>query len=332
MNSKLTALKQLELMNALEQAREPRLFSVIDLKVKNMLPQWLQFSPDVFWLNHPEEQKNLEVFERITSFFLKQGIQRGHMVAGIGGGATTDMAGFVAACIHRGVKWISVPTTLMGMVDAGLGGKTGVNTSYGKNLIGAFHLPEEVWICTDFLKTMSRSEILSGRGEILKYALLSKDIYVQVMNTKTPLEQIIMACASFKMKLTEEDFRESGVRAHLNLGHTLGHAFEHTLKIPHGIAVTMGIKYLLKAMKLDAAFVSYEEIFKSLLLDSEKVDLTNYERFDKNAFWSALNHDKKKTGDGLKLVLVDSVGHPRLEVLPVAKLRTLVEALSDFKT
>ena len=332
MNSKITALKQLELMNALEQAREPRLFSVIDLKVKNMLPQWLQFSPDVFWLNHPEEQKNLEVYEQITSFFLKQGIQRGHTVVGIGGGATTDMAGFVAATIHRGVKWISIPTTLMGMVDAGLGGKTGVNTSHGKNLLGAFHLPESVWICTDFLKTMSRTEMLSGRGEVLKYALLSTEIYDRVMNTKTPLEEIIMACANYKMNLIQEDFKESGNRAFLNLGHTLGHAFEHTLKIPHGIAVTMGIKYLLKSLKLEAALTSYEEIFKSLQLDPEKVDLTNYSNFDKIAFWSALNHDKKKTGDGLKLVLVDSVGQPRFEVMPVAKLRTHVEALSDFKT
>ncbi len=332
MNSKITALKQLELMNALENAREPRLFSVIDLKVKNLLPQWLQFSPDVFWLNHPEEQKTIEVYEQITSFFLKQGIQRGHTVAGIGGGATTDMAGFVAATIHRGVNWISVPTTLMGMVDAGLGGKTGVNTSHGKNLLGAFHLPEHVWICADFLKTMSRTEILSGRGEILKYALLSNEIYDLAMNTKTPMEDIIMACAQYKMKLIGEDFKEAGNRAFLNLGHTLGHAFEHTLKIPHGIAVTMGIKYLFQAMKLENALASYELIFKSLQLDPEKVDLTNYSQFDKSAFWSAVNHDKKKTGDGLKLTLVDNVGQPRFEVLPVAKLKTLVEALSDFKT
>ncbi len=332
MNSKLTALKQLELMNALEQAREPRLFSVIDLRVKNMLPQWLQFSPDVFWLNHPEDQKNIEVYEQISSFFLKQGIQRGHTIAGIGGGATTDIAGFVAATVHRGIKWISVPTTLMGMVDAGLGGKTGVNTSHGKNLLGAFHLPENVWVCTDFLKTMGRTEILSGRGEILKYALLSSEIYGLVINPKSSMDEIILSCGKHKMQLIEEDFREAGKRAYLNLGHTLGHAFEHTLKIPHGIAVTMGIKYLFQALNLEKALGAYEEIFKALQLDPEKVDLTNYNQFDKNGFWSALNHDKKKTGDGLKLIVIDQIGQPRFEIMPVSKLRILVESLSDFKT
>lgn len=331
MNSKITAFKQLELMNALERAREPRLFSVVDLKVKNMLPQWLQFSPDVFWLNHPEEQKNLEVFEQITTFFLKQGIQRDHTVVGIGGGATTDLAGFVAATIHRGVNWISVPTTLMGMVDAGVGGKTAVNTQAGKNLLGAFHLPSDVWICSDFLKTLGKAELISGRGEILKYSLLNSEISTIALNPKTPIDELIMHCAHYKMKIVEEDFKESSLRATLNLGHTLGHAFEHTLKIPHGVAITMGIKYLFLAMKLEKAYAAYEEIFKALRLDLEKVDLTNYSQFDKNAFWSALSHDKKKTKEGLNLVLVDQVGFPRLELLSISKLKAAVEALGDFK-
>lgn len=331
MTSKIIAYKQLELANALERTREQRVFAVLDTKVKNMLPQWLQFSPDVFWLNHPEEQKNFEVYGEAIEFFLKQGIQRGHTILAAGGGATTDLAGFIAATIHRGVRWIAVPTTLMGMVDAAIGGKTALNTRLGKNLIGSFHEPEEVWICTDFLRTLGRPEMLSGKGEVLKYGLLSKDIFDGIIGGKPLLDELVMECALYKQKIVEADFKDQGERAYLNLGHTLGHAFEHVLRIPHGIAVTMGIKYLFKAFDLKEGYAAYEKLFAKLDLDDEKTDITNYKNFDKALFWSALGHDKKRTTDGFNLVLIDKVGSPRIQKTPLAQIKSRLEALSDFK-
>ncbi len=169
MTSKILSYKQLELVNALDKARDRRVWAVVDAKVKNMLPQWLQFSPEVFWLQRPEDQKNIDVYAEATDFFLKQGIQRGHRIFGIGGGATTDLAGFIAGTIHRGIEWIAVPTTLMGMVDAAIGGKTAINTKQGKNLLGCFYEPEEIWICSDFLRTLPGQDLMSGKGEIIKY-------------------------------------------------------------------------------------------------------------------------------------------------------------------
>jgi len=331
MNSKILPYKQLELANALDKAREARVFVVADAKVKNMLPQWLQFAPDVFWLNQPEEQKNLDVFAEATHFFLKQGILRSHTIMGIGGGATTDLAGFIAATIHRGVRWIAVPTTLIGMIDAAIGGKTGVNTSAGKNLIGAFHAPEEVWICSDFLKTLTSHDILSGKGELLKYGLLDEGIYQSIMAPRLSMDELILKCAQYKLGVVERDFTEKGERAYLNLGHTLGHAFEHVLRIPHGVAVTMGMKYLFKAFELKEATSAFEKLFNKLDLDDDKTDISTYKRLEKTAFWSALGHDKKRTTAGINLVLLDGVGAPRLQTTPLPQLKSRLEALSDFK-
>ncbi len=296
-----------------------------------MLPQWLQFAPDVFWLNQPEEQKNLDVYAEATSFFLKQGILRGHTILGIGGGATTDFAGFIAATLFRGVRWIAVPTTLMGMVDAAIGGKTALNTPAGKNLLGAFHEPDEVWLCTDFLKTLTSHDLLSGKGEILKYGLLDKNIYDTIMAPKIVMDELILQCARYKLEVVARDLHDKGERAYLNLGHTLGHAFEHVLRIPHGVAVTMGIKYLFKAFEQKEGLAAFDDMFKKLDLDDEKTDISNYKRLDRAAFWAALSHDKKRTTEGVNLVLLDKVGTPRLQMTPLSQLKSRLEALSDFK-
>ncbi|MFP5490982.1 MAG: 3-dehydroquinate synthase family protein [Bacteriovoracia bacterium] len=332
MNSKILSYKQLELANALERAREQRVYSVVDARVKNMLPQWLQFSPDVFWLQRPEDQKNLEVFSEAIDFFLKQGIQRGHRILGIGGGATTDFAGFMAATIHRGVSWTAIPTTLMGMVDAAIGGKTALNTKHGKNLLGAFHAPDEIWICSDFLKTLTSQDLASGKGEIVKYGLLDQGIHDAVMEMKILTEDLILQCARYKLDLVSRDFKDQGERAYLNLGHTLGHAFEHNLKISHGLAVAMGLKYILKAFDQKDMFEEFSKLVRKLDIDEDKIDITHYKaRFDKDAFWQALGHDKKRSTTGINIILVDKIGSPRIEPVSLPQLRSRLEALSDFK-
>lgn len=332
MHSKILSYKQLELANALEAARENKIFAVVDSRVKNLLPQWLQFSAQVFWLTKPEAQKNLETYQEAVSHFLGQGIHRGHHIFAIGGGATTDLAGFVAATLHRGVKWTAVPTTLMGMVDAAIGGKTALNTLHGKNLLGAFHSPDEIWICTDFLRTLPGQDVASGKGEIVKYGILDRKIYDAIMASKTVTDELVLLCANYKLELVQRDFREQGERAHLNLGHTLGHAFEHVLKIPHGIAVAMGLKYILKAFALTATYEDFLKLSQKLGIDDDAIDLTTYKNFDRDQFWQALGYDKKRTSSGINLILADRVGAPRIEPTTLPQLKTRLEALSDFKS
>ncbi len=332
MITKILSYKQLELANALERSREQKVFAVVDARVKNMMPQWLQFSPDVFWLSRPEEQKTLDVFGEICDFFLRQGILRGNKVIGIGGGATTDLAGFVAATLHRGVGWVAVPTTLMGMVDAAIGGKTALNTKHGKNLLGAFHAPEEVWICTDFLKTLASTDLASGKGEIAKYALLDAGIHETVMASKVVTDELIHQCARYKLDVVSRDFLDQGERAYLNLGHTLGHAFEHALRIPHGIAVAMGLKYILKAFCAPELSEVFMRVVHKLEVDEDKLDLTSYRNFDRDLFWQALSHDKKRVAKGVNLILLDKVGAPRIETVTLPQLKARLEALSDFKS
>ena len=252
MKSNLIYLKKLELFKELDNFKDGQFFAIADQKIKNHLPQWVSFSPHIFWVKTPEEEKNLEMYGHALEFFLKQGISRNSTLYAFGGGATTDFAGFVASTILRGIKWVAVPTTLLAMVDGSIGGKVALNMPQGKNLVGAFHAPEKVLICGDFLTTLAEKEWMSGKGEVLKYGFLSAEINKMILD-KVAIEEIAVACAKFKNEVVEKDFKEEGERIHLNLGHTLGHAFEFNLKIPHGQAVAMGLKYLFKVMKMDDA-------------------------------------------------------------------------------
>lgn len=330
MKSNLTYLKKLELFKELENFKDGQFFAIADNKIKNHLPQWISFSPHIFWLKSPEEEKNLEVYQNAIEFFLKQGISRNSTIYAFGGGATTDFAGFVAATILRGVKWVAIPTTLLGMIDGSIGGKVALNMPQGKNLIGSFHLPEKVFICGDFLTSLPEREWISGKGEVLKYGFLSKSIHDMILK-KTSIEEIAVACAKFKNEVVERDFKEKGERIHLNLGHTLGHAFETTLKIPHGHAIAMGLKYLFKIMNNLEALVEWEKMVKALNLPSEKFDLDYFPAFDIVKFSSFLEQDKKKMDASLRLVLVNGIGVCYVEEVSIKDFKAKILAYEEFK-
>lgn len=330
MKSKLTYLKKLELFKELDNYKDGQFFAVADQKVKNHLPQWIQFSPHVLWLKNPEEEKTLEVYSKALEFFLKQGIQRNSRLYAFGGGATTDLAGFLAATLLRGISWVAVPTTLLAMIDGSIGGKVAINMPQGKNLVGAFHAPEEIYICGDFLTTLSEKEWISGKGELLKYALLSKEIHDLVMK-KTPIEDIAITCAKYKIRIVEHDFHDQGERIYLNLGHTLGHAFESTLKIPHGQAVAMGLKYLFKIMNQNEALAHWEKLVKAMMLPVEKFDIGHYPQFDLKTFVGYLENDKKKVETNIRLVLVKSIGACYVEELKMKDFKAKILSYDEFK-
>lgn len=329
MKSHLTYLKKLELFKELDNFQEGQFFAIADYKVKNHLPQWIAFSPHVFWLKDPENEKTLETYERAVNFFLKQGIGRSSTLYAFGGGATTDLAGFVASTILRGINWVAIPTTLLAMIDGSIGGKVAVNMAQGKNLIGAFHNPEKILICGDFLSSLSEKEWISGKGEVLKYGFLSKEISELILK-KASIDEIALACAKYKTEVVERDFYEKGERINLNLGHTLGHAFEKHLNIPHGQAVAMGLKYIFKVMGLSDSLALWEQMARALALPVEKFSINYFDSFKAKDFLEFLDQDKKKKDAVLRLVLVKNVGHCYVEEVQLKDFKAKILTYADF--
>lgn len=330
MKSQIIYLKKLELFKELDNFREGQFYAIADQRVKNHLPQWIQFSPYVFWLKNPEEEKNLETYSNVIDFFLRQGIHRKSVLYAFGGGATMDLAGFIAATIIKGVNWVSVPTTLVGMVESAAGGQVGLNTVQGKNLIGSSHSPFRIYLCGDFLTTLNEKDLVSGKGEILKYALLSKEIYDLVIK-KVPVDEVALECARLKLRVTQYQSHEESEGVFLNLGQIFGNAFEVMLNLPHGTALAMGLKYFFLVMKHEEAFIHWQKLVKALQMPMEKLDLDEFRGFDTNVFLSCLVEDKKKGKTNLKVVMLRSVGSCYIEEMNLKDLNARVLGHPQFK-
>jgi shikimate kinase/3-dehydroquinate synthase len=241
-------------------------------------------------------------------------IGRDGALVALGGGSTTDVAGFAAATYMRGVAWTAVPTTLVGQVDAGIGGKTAIDLPGAKNVIGAFHWPARVVCDPSLLATLPESERLNGLAEVVKTGLLAGD---RVWERSEP-EQV-RACAAFKSAVCLADPHDRGPRAQLNLGHTFAHALEAAAgyALPHGRAVALG---LLAALRLSG--LPDEERLVVEVLAPEPVVV------DEAAAWAALARDKKAERATPRLVLLEAPGRPRWGVeLPEAEVRNALSGL-----
>lgn len=283
-------------------------YFIVDSEVFRLHEKNLEFlnSKITYLVSNPEASKSLQAVERICNFFLDQKIARSDRIIVIGGGATGDLGGFVASILLRGIDWVCVPTTLLSVVDSSIGGKTGVNTNQGKNLIGSFHLPRKIYFCKDFLKTLSVDQMMSGRGEVLKYAFLSKDIYDEVMNGSE--ERAFILCSELKEKIVTLDYKEQGERKVLNFGHTLGHVFERLLNVPHGIAVAIGIETILTLYNSDLLKRFYA--LKSQL----EIEYDQPRGLDQDRFFKLLQSDKKRlNANEMDLVLVRDIGKVYIE-------------------
>jgi 3-dehydroquinate synthase len=275
-----------------------------------------------------EKVKNMNDFQSAVEFFLDKGIHRNAHLVAIGGGATSDFAGFVAATILRGIEWSVIPTTLLSMVDASIGGKVAINSKSGKNLIGAFHLPTNVWICPSFLDSLSANEKLSGLGEVLKYSFLDYSIYDLVIK-KVSMDEVINACAKFKEKLTEEDLKEVGIRKILNLGHSFGHAIEFIYNIPHGEAVMWGIALIFKLFGTEKNINDVAALKKALNIPSTQAPWFNKE-FPIDKIMHYLSKDKKISAlSSIDLVLIKDIGNAEVETKTFDEIQALLEVKKD---
>jgi shikimate kinase/3-dehydroquinate synthase len=241
-------------------------------------------------------------------------LEREGTLVAIGGGTTTDVAGFVAAAYLRGVPWIAVPTTLVGQVDAAIGGKTGVDLPEGKNLVGAFHWPERTIIDHELLGTLPDVERRNGLAEVVKTGLLAGE---QLWELSEP--DLVRRCAAFKATVCLRDPREDGERAMLNLGHTFAHALEaaSSYELAHGEAVALGLLAALRLSGLPDEAAQAEELLQPVRA-----------AVDADLAWAALERDKKVRGGRVRLVLLEAPGQPRTGVeLPEGDVR---RALADL--
>ena len=261
-----------------------------------------------------EANKTFEQYEKCMNELLSFGIHRHSHVIAVGGGALSDFAGFVAATLLRGVDWSIVPTTLLAQVDAGIGGKTAINSSQGKNLVGCFHFPRNIFLCKEFLLTLEARDYQSGMGEVVKYALLNEEIFESIMNGQE-LDKIIQQCSRFKKKVVIQDPYEKRERKYLNLGHTFGHAYEFLTRESHGMSVLWGIEYIDRNFLKSRLEKQYRELLRKLqirpcFLTIKENDLLSY-----------LYRDKKKISQSeIQLVLLEGVGRPYLKTFPVDQL------------
>ena len=292
-------------------------------KILNSLPKK---KISICYFNSSEKNKNQKSINNILSILLSKNFNRNDCVISVGGGITGDISGFAASIFKRGLKFINIPTTLLSQVDSSIGGKTGINSKYGKNLIGTFYQPNLVISDIVFLRSLPKREIICGYGEILKHAIIADKKFFsflningsQILNLKSPLiEKAIFKSCSIKKKIVETDEREIGIRKILNFGHTFAHAYEATLgyskKLNHGEAVILGIKTAAK-FSLSNKMLNIKE-FNLIENHLNKLKLpNNIHKFfsvkDLNKILSFMKKDKKNNTNKINLVLLKKIGYP----------------------
>ena len=297
-------------------------------KIMELL-QMAGFTPKIITIPAGEAHKNLETVQALWREFLEHGLDRKSTVIALGGGVISDLAGFAAATYMRGVNWVCVPTTLLSMVDASLGGKTGFDLPQGKNLIGAFYPPKFVLADSELLKTLPQAEFISGMAEVVKHGIISDpelfELCAQGLDCiRDNLEQVVKRAMSVKIRIIEDDPYEKGFRAALNLGHTVGHAVELASKfeLRHGEAIAIG-------MVVEAKFAERIGIANNGLSDEIAAVLTEMglpvqipNNIPREEVLRAMRVDKKKNAASIRFALPVEIG--RVELVDVANLESVL--------
>jgi 3-dehydroquinate synthase len=278
-----------------------------------------RFAQDPLLFPHGEVSKTRGEWQRLSDALLSRGAGRDAAIVAVGGGVVGDLAGFVAATYMRGIPVLHVPTTVVAMVDSALGGKTGVDTAEGKNLIGAFHHPAAVIADPRTLLTLPAREFRAGLAEVVKHAVIADAGYFEWLESHTDditarnlevLAELVRRSVAIKADVVESDEREQGRRAHLNLGHTIGHGIEHAsgYQLLHGEAVALGlVAECALASDLGLASADLGEQVAALLARFDlPVRLTPGLKLDR--VFQAMDYDKKKTGGELRFALPVALG------------------------
>lgn len=315
---------------------------VIDQKVENEWSHITDFIASEYEAHKlivpsGETTKTLSFYEETIESLLSKQLTRNTCLIAIGGGATGDFTGFLASTLLRGVDFIQIPTTILAH-DSSVGGKVGINSKHGKNLIGAFYRPKAVIYDLNFLSTLPYSEILSGYAEVYKHALLNDIESVnhieaqysdeQALKSLDEIEYYLYKGVQTKLNIIVADEKESNVRKFLNLGHTFGHAVEYKFKIPHGHAVMIGIvfQFIVTNIMLNKSFniAHYVNYLRGL---NYPLDIVNDLEFE--SLYKLMLNDKKNDEQGVQMVLLKDIGDP---IVRHVDYKTLSKAFAEFKS
>ncbi|GAA2175846.1 3-dehydroquinate synthase [Arthrobacter parietis] len=277
-----------------------------------------------------EEGKHIQVAAFCWQVLGQNDFTRSDAIVAVGGGAVTDVAGFVAATWLRGVKVVHLPTTLLGMVDAAVGGKTGINTAEGKNLVGSFHPPAGVFADLDALQTLPANELITGMAEVVKCGFIADPRILELLEsdpeavkdpTSGAVRELVERSIAVKAAVVSEDLKESGRREFLNYGHTLAHAIELAERYSwrHGAAVSVGLVFAAELSRMvgrldDATADRHRSILETLGLP------VTYRRDRWATLLDGMRRDKKARGDLLRFVVLDDVARPGILEVPDTSL------------
>jgi len=311
-------------------------FVIID---KNVFNKYKYTFPTnkVLTLESNERLKSFNNLKNIYSFFLKNNLHKDNNVVCIGGGTLSDLIGFACNSYLRGVNLILVPTTLLSMADASIGGKNAINFQHIKNLIGSYYLPQKVIVDINFLRTLQEEHFFSGLAEIIKIAIVkSKSLFsilqqnveqIKLLNFDV-LTEILEIAISLKCETVNTDFKDENQRLFLNFGHTFAHSFELKENIPHGLAVAKGINI---ALAISEKFAGLPTNIKNDIIGLFNAFNYNLKINYRNINKLALTKDKKHLSNTNKLVLLENLEIPKIMNLNNDEFNQIIKDLSKFK-
>ncbi len=282
-----------------------------------------------------EASKNQQTVDRVINELIALGADRNSFIVGVGGGVVTDLVGFVASIFMRGISFGFVPTSILAMVDAAVGGKNGIDVGKFKNMVGVIRHPEFLLYDYTFLQTLPDEEWRSGFAEIIKHACIrDKELFSYLQNKTLKdfqshnkfIADLVKENALIKYKVVSADEHENGDRQLLNFGHTIGHAIEHDCALLHGYAISIGMMAAtIISEKIDGLNDDRILQLKNLL---DKYGLPTSLEFDKEKAWATMLADKKKSGDLMNFIVLDEIGHASIKKIPLARLQTYLMDLS----
>ncbi len=266
-----------------------------------------------------EQSKNSDTYIKILNYLAENGLSRKDTLIALGGGVTGDMTGFCAATYMRGIKFIQIPTTLLAAVDSSVGGKTGIDLSYGKNLAGAFHQPSMVIFDRDVLETLPKEYFADGMAEVIKYAVIRGEGLEKLICENADIEEIVERCVKIKRDIVNADEFEGGIRQILNYGHTIGHAIESLsgYSISHGRCVAMGMYIVTKAYKCEELLERLSKMLSEFGLET-KCPYTPEEIVER------AKKDKKADAGRVNLIVSQKMGECEIVKITMDELLCLV--------
>lgn len=279
-----------------------------------------------------EEFKLQQTADAVVDSLIEMEADRKTTLIGIGGGVITDLAGYVGAIYMRGIRVGFVPTSLLAMVDASIGGKNGVDVGVYKNLVGTIRQPAFLFFDVALLKTLPESEWQNGFAEIIKHACIRDAVMFRELAAhdinwyrmkKTALAALVRRNALLKTKVVQGDETEQGDRKLLNFGHTLGHALENQFELSHGQAVSIGMTYAAHLSESLAGFRGRAKVVDLI----EKYGLPTYAEFDRTKVFDVLKHDKKRERESLHYILLNRIGKGVIQTLPLSQVKQIIEQL-----